>query len=191
VNPAFAKRFFDGEEIIGKTIRIPEGFKTKPVPYEVVGVVADTKHESLGEDPTPVIYRSYAQSDVPGFGLNLHVRTAGTPGAMAVPVKEALASLDPTAGIEVKSMQETVGSSLFPNQLGALLLGVLAVLGLALATIGLYGVIAYAVARRTREIGIRIALGASRRSVLTTVLSDAMIRLRPGSSSGWRCPSLR
>ena len=80
----------------------------------------------------------------------------------------------------MKTLEEIVGSSLFPNRLGAFLLGVMGAMGLLLATVGLYGVIAYAVARRTREIGIRMALGASKSAVLKTVAGDASILVCTG-----------
>jgi predicted permease len=184
VNQAFAQRYFAGQDVPGRPIRLLEGRERKAVPTEVVGIVANSKYESLGEDPTPVVYLPYTQGPLPGIGLNLHVQTAGTPGAMVIPIKETLARLDPAAGIEIKTMEELVGASLIPNRLGAYLLGILGAAGLALASIGLYGVIAYAVSRRTREIGVRMALGASPAGVLKTVLSDAAILVGAGMILG-------
>ena len=180
VNQAFAQRYFGGRDVLGQTVKIPQGRKSEMRSFEIVGVVADSKYESLGEDPTPVVYHAYTQADLPGIGMNLHVRTAGSAGAMAAAVRQALGELDPTAPVEVKTLEEIVGSSLFPNRLGAFLLGVMGAMGLLLATVGLYGVIAYAVARRTREIGIRMALGASKSAVLKTVAGDASILVCTG-----------
>jgi predicted permease len=179
VNQALARQVFGGAEVLGRTLGIPGQKK----PYEIVGVVADSKYESLGEGPTPTVYLPYRQAGVPG-GLTLNVRTEGPASAMTAEVRAAIRQVEPAANVEVKTMNEITAFSMVPNQVGAVLLGSMGVLGLVLASIGLYGVLAYAVGRRTREIGVRVALGASRSQVLRVVLGDAMVLIGLGGGIG-------
>jgi ABC-type antimicrobial peptide transport system permease subunit len=103
---------------------------------------------------------------------------------MTAAVRSAIRQVEPAAHVEVKTMKEITAFSMVPNQVGAVLLGSMGVLGLVLASIGLYGVLAYAVGRRTREIGVRVALGASRGQVLRVVLGDAMVLIGIGGAVG-------
>jgi predicted permease len=179
INQALVQQVFGGGEVLGRTLGIPGQKK----PYEIVGVVADSKYESLGEGPTPTVYLSYRQAPGPS-GLTLNVRTAGPASAMTAEVRSAIRQIEPAAHVEVKTMKEITAFSMVPNQVGAVLLGGMGVLGLLLASIGLYGVLAYAVGRRTREIGVRVALGASRQEVLRVVLGDAMVLIGIGGGIG-------
>jgi len=177
VNDAFVRRFWPGQSGIGRRVVVQVRSNGRPVatPMEVVGVTRDGKYNSLGEEPTPFIY--YPATHL--FEPETHVvlRTEGSPAALVAPVRRAIAELDPHLPVyDVKTLDEHVGISLFPVRAVTWLLGTMGALGAALASIGLGGVLAYRVSRRTREIGIRMALGASRRSVLTMVVG-AGIRL--------------
>jgi predicted permease len=179
VNQALAQQVFGGHDVLGRTLGIPGQKK----PFEIVGVVADSKYESLGEGPTATVYLPYRQAPAPG-GLTVNVRTEGPAPAMTAAVRSAIRQVEPAAHVEVKTMKEITAFSMVPNQVGAVLLGSMGVLGLVLASIGLYGVLAYAVGRRTREIGVRVALGASRGQVLRVVLGDAMVLIGIGGGIG-------
>jgi predicted permease len=181
VNQAFVRQFLGGLDPVGQVVSIPKGREREQ--WQIVGVVADSKHESLGEGPTPVIYRPLPQEDFP-LSPTIHVRTGGPAAPMATGVREAVRIAFPQAQVEVTTMEATVASSTLPNQIGAALLGAMGALGLVLATVGLYGVLAYAVSRRAREIGVRIALGASTAEVLRIVVGQAMELVGTGVAMG-------
>ncbi len=178
VNEAFAKAYFPGEDAIGRRVRVgKEPFS------EIVGVVRDSAYASVGEEPTPVLYYAYLQA--PSLStqvrpLMVHIRTDGNPASLIRPIEAAITELDSNVGLEVKTIRDATRfeSSLF--RLGSTLLGSIGGLGVLLAMIGLYGVMAYIVASRTREIGIRMALGASSQRVLWTVLGQGLTLVAAG-----------
>jgi putative ABC transport system permease protein len=134
----------------------------------IVGVAKDSKYVTLGEAGRAASYDSWFASDEP---VNLHfmVRAAGSPSGLVKPIQEILGQLDPAAAIETKPMIQALGFALLPSQAGAVALGSMGMLALVLAATGLYGGLMYAVSRRTREIGIRLALGATPAEVLRVV----------------------
>jgi putative ABC transport system permease protein len=162
VNETFARTMFGNNNPVGHTITV---FKKK---LQVVGLVKDSKYFTLGEKQRLAVYEPYFAYDEP---VNLHfiVRTFGSPAGYVKPITDTLGGLDSSAAIETKPMIQSLGLALLPSQVGATMLGAMAVLSLALAAIGLYGVILYSVSRRTREIGLRVALGATPGRILRIV----------------------
>ncbi|MGA9717997.1 MAG: ABC transporter permease [Acidobacteriaceae bacterium] len=181
VNEAFAKRLFHGENPIGRHVN------GAGVDYEIVGVVGNIKSRTIGEDTRPVLFRSLAQSTAsdPSFlGYTLIVRYEGDSAAVANEVRHQIHTLDPALAVyNEETMEEHLRSALFLPRLAGTLFGVFGITGLLLAAIGLYGIMSYSVSRRTREIGIRIALGSPlgaverlivRQGMLLTVLAVAL-----------------
>jgi len=167
INEALANRFFPGESALGKVIG------TAGEEREVVGVVATGKYGSLGEAPKGFMYLSLGQ--LPRSDLTVHVRTAGPPTELVQPLRAAVRSLDPEMPVySLQTMEAHLGLALLPARVGGMALGGFGILGLILAAVGIYGVMAYSVARRKREISIRVALGADRGSVLGMVVGQGM-----------------
>ena len=181
VNESFARRHFGGQ-----ALNRHFGFGRKPENgnIEIVGVVRDGKAGSLREDQRRFVFLSYAQRDVLG-GMTYYVRTAGDPAALMGRVNAIVRGVDPDLPVsDLKTMRAQVRESLFVERMVAALSAAFGVLATLLAALGLYGVMAFAVALRTREIGIRMALGAQRRDVLGMVLRDVAILVAVGVALG-------
>jgi len=180
VNEAFARRFFESQEALGNRVsfRGPQG------PWsEIVGVVRDSKYRTLGETPRSTVYQPLAQNHETGMAL--HVRTNGKPASVAANVRREVQSIEPNLAVtSVESMADVFGGSLFAARMGAMLLAIFGLLALVLAAVGLYGVMSYSVSRRTREIGIRMALGAGTGNVLRLVLKEGMMLVGGGVAAG-------
>ena len=183
VNKAFAERLFPGGNPIGQHVH--GGSWT----YQIVGVVGNTKSRTLGEDTRPVLYRSLDQTiaeDPSGMGYTLVVHTPGNPGALAEAVRRQIYLLDKNIAIyNEETMEEHVKSAYFLPRLAATLFGVFGGIGLLLAAVGLYGVMNYAVSRRTREIGIRMALGARSGNVSRLIVRQGMVLALIAMALGW------
>ncbi len=178
VNEVFAERFWPGEEAVGKTLRTGGGEEV-----EVVGVARATKVRTLGEVPRPFIYTPFSQ-DYSAF-LTAVIRARGEPEVALRAAFRTLREMDPEAVVvETRTMDQHLGIMLMPARLGALLSATFALVALALATIGLYGVVSYAVARRTREMGIRMSLGAAPGAVVRQVVREGMTLACAGAAVG-------
>jgi predicted permease len=180
VNEAFVRRHLEGQNALGR--RFSFGQASGPW-YEIIGVARDSKYTTLGEKPTPQVYVPLAQNHE--TGMTLHVRTAGDPASLAAAVRRELQAIDRNVPVtSVTTMTELLSNSLYSARMGAALLGAFGLLALLLAGVGLYGVMSYTVAQRTREIGIRMALGASSGDVLGMVLREALALVASGVALG-------
>jgi len=183
VNRAFVDRMFRGENPIGQHV------KGGRVTYQIVGVTGNVKSRTLGEEQRPVLYRSLPQAianDPSLMGYTLVVHTAINPAGIAQAVRQQIHSLDPAMAIyNEETMEEHVRTAFFLPRVAAVLFGTFGFIGLVLATVGLYGVMSYAVSRRMREIGIRMALGAQPGTVERLVLRQGMILTLIAVSLGW------
>ena len=181
VNPVFVSRYLGGRQPLGTVFLWGRDGKT---PYRIVGVAAGTKTLTIGEDPQPQLYEPLAQIDNDRQEIEFIVRSAIPPALQLEPVRRTLHRIDPMAGTQVATMYSSIGLAFLPSQVGALLMGSTGVLGLLLATIGLYGVMAFSVARRTREIGVRVAVGANRGDIVRLVLGDSVRVTAAGTAIG-------
>lgn len=184
VNLEFARKYFAGGNPVGHTFRL-EAEAGKPEPLiQIVGLVRNTRYYELSENFKPIGFFPVAQNEQPGPGSNFVVRVAGSPGQVMHSVKASVAEISPAIGIEFRSFSKQLEDSLLRERLMATLSGAFGVLAAVLATVGLYGVIAYLVTRRRNEIGIRIALGANRGRVILLVLREAVLLLTAGLAAG-------
>jgi predicted permease len=183
VNETFVKRYFGQANPIGRHIGFGDAPGT-PTPIEIVGIVKDAKYRGLREEPTPQLFTSYLEAnDVDG--LAFYVRTTVDPDKVPGLLAKAVRDLDPNLPVTgMRSLEDIVGSSLTNERLVASLSSIFSLLATVLAAVGLYGVMAYSVARRTREIGIRVALGAATGNVVWRVFREAGMLVVAGLAIG-------
>jgi predicted permease len=177
VNQKFADRFWPGENAIGKIVQ------TAGEDRVVIGVAKNGKYFSLGEEPRDFMY--FSQAQVWSYPMTIHVRTAGDPEALAQLVRREVQRLDSSMPVaDLRTMTNQLGMALFPARLGGITLGIFGILGMILAAVGVYSVMAYSVTQRTREIGIRVALGANWGQVVGMVVSKGMLLVGVGVGVG-------
>jgi predicted permease len=173
VNQAFVDRVFAGQNPLGRQVN------GAGVTYEIIGVVKNIKSRTLGEETRPVLFRSLEQStgsDPAFLGYSLLVRTAGDYASMERAVRQEIHSLDSSMAIfNEATMEEHLRDALFLPRLAGTLFGIFGFVGLLLAAVGLYGVMSYSVSRRTREIGIRLALGSQIGGVQRLIIRQGML----------------
>jgi predicted permease len=183
INEAMARRYFGGGQALGRTFVLAGGPAGRNKPTQIVGVVHDAKYNNLREDVTPMFYAPIAQ--VPRELRGLVVRTRQPLTAIVEPVRRAVADVTKDIMIRrVVTLSDQVDRSLASERLMMRLSGFFGAVALLLACIGLYGVLAYQVAQRTREIGIRLALGAPRRGIIGLVLGDTAVVVLAGMAIG-------
>jgi predicted permease len=177
INETMQKRFFPSSDPIGRTVSVGSRRGT------VIGVARDAKYHGLNEDSAPYIYAPLKQSIV-GVGLEtltLLVRTNGDPARVLDPVRSEIKAIDANLPIsEAETIREHIGDALMVQRFGSTILSLFSLLTLVLASVGIYGVVSYLISQRTREIGIRMALGADRKDILRLMLGKSLFPVALG-----------
>ena len=177
VNQNFVDQFFRGQDGLGRT------FRNDTTVYTIVGVAANAKIRSLGEAPRAFVYTAYSQRNT--YNLTLLARTSSDANRLVPQVLQAARELDPDLSIfEIKTMERHLAIMLLPARLGAVVFGAFAGLALVLALVGVYGVVSYAVARRAREVGIRLSLGAQPGEVVALLMRHGLTLILVGTITG-------
>ena len=181
VNQTFVKRYLGNRRPLGTVFLWGREGKT---PYRIVGVVEGTKTMTIGEEPQAQLYEPLDQINNDRLRIQFVMRSSIPPALQLDAVRRVMHGIEPMAGAQIETMFASIGLAFLPSQVGAVLLGSTGVLGLLLAAIGLYGVMVYAVTRRTREIGVRMAIGATRSDISGLVLREVAQLTLAGSLIG-------
>jgi putative ABC transport system permease protein len=180
ISAAMARLYFPGEDPVGKRIKIDRAANAW---LTVVGVVGDIRDASLDREPEPEFYLAHAQE--PWSAMTVMVRTAGDPGRLAAAVRNQVWALDREQPVyDVKTLDELLAGSVAPRRFIMLLVTLFSAFALVLAALGIYGVVSYSVNQRTREIGIRMALGARRGEVLGLIVAQGLVLALIGVAAG-------
>jgi predicted permease len=181
VNELFVRKYLAGVSPLGRVFHIEDAPGKEPNPrYRIIGVVADTKYTDLREELPPIAYLSALQEPVGEPFLQLVLHSSIPPTSVAAAATQAIREVNPAISVQYQTMRQFLGDSLVSERLMATLSGFFGILAMLIATIGLYGVMSYMVARRRMEIGIRMALGAERGTVVRMVVGDAARLLAVG-----------
>jgi predicted permease len=179
INQALAHAVFPGENPIGKR------FRSSSSVFQIVGICANTHYDSLRTEPPPTFYVPYRQLPDAAYGKTYEVRTHVSPASLAPLLRRAVQSVDRNLPlIDLRTQTEQIDSTIQGERTFAALTAAFGLLALTLASIGIYGIMAYTVSRRTNEIGIRLALGAQARQILSMVLGEAFWLAAAGVAAG-------
>jgi predicted permease len=179
IDETMAKQFWPSEDALGRRFR----FMIDKEPIEVIGIARNSKGVTLGETPIPMVY--WPLKEITDTGITLFVHTTGAPGVMLNQIRQIVRDVDVHIPIVYeKTIRDHMSIALWPSWMGAMLLGSLGLLAFVLASMGVYGVMAYSVSQRTRELGIRMALGAQTSQVIQLVLRQGMLLAAIGLGFG-------
>ena len=182
VNQAFVERHLGGRPPLEVRMTFdPDG--PEP-PMAIVGVVGNIRHRTLGEAQMAAIYRPYRQAPPESGVAHVVARTVTAPGASLSAVTRAIGGVDATAAVDTQTVSQALAFAFLPSRLGAALVGGLGAIALALAIAGLFALVSYAVSRRTKEIGVRLAIGAPAASIVRLVAGDAVAIVAFGTAAG-------
>jgi len=174
VTEAFARKFFAGANPVGKTFAMPEEPHRPSRVFQIVGLVGDLKYEDLRDDFSPLAFVSETQDPHPDLGVQVMLRSDENPDEMIPAVRNAVTEVNPALVLDFRIFKTVIRDGLLRERLMATLAAFFGALAIALAAIGLYGVISYMIVRRTNEIGVRMALGATQRDILTMVIAEVV-----------------
>lgn len=179
INEAMAQKFWPGRDAVGHTFRADSSI------YRIIGVTRTTKVRSLGEPPTPFLFTSFTQRPQPDFHFIARTRAGGDATRMTTRMLEMLHQYDQNFTIfQAKTMEQHLGQMVLPARLGAVAFALFAGLALVLAMIGVYGVVRYAVTRRSREVAIRLAVGAHPSAVVRLLMREGLVLVGTGAVIG-------
>ncbi len=182
VNETFARKYFPGRSPIGQTYS--QGSSANRTVTEIVGLVRDAKYRTIRDDAPPTAFVPMAQEKEPRTSRNLVVRAAGSPAALTAAVRDAVGAMSPETTLRFRLLETQVADSLTHDRVLATLSGFFGALALGLSAVGLYGLLAHSVARRRREIGIRMALGSTPGGVMRLILGDGLRLAAAGVALG-------
>jgi putative ABC transport system permease protein len=185
ISKALAQRYFPNQDPIGKHLNF--GFPPNAdISREIIGIVGDVRDTSLGDAPGPMMYVPFAQA--PFWGANLVVKSTLSTSVVAAAIRQEVQKIDKDLPVtDVAKLPDLLDASVSQQRFRTFLLGLFAAMALILAATGIFGVISYSVSRRTNEIGIRVALGASRSTILRMILRETLILAVVGLAVGLPC----